>query len=101
MVDTKEQELIKEIEEWRKGEHHWNEKKPDEESCAWKSKEFGDMLCEDCYIGFRIRESKLEGIKEGKKEQMEEELEWLEICFERFPHNFIEQRISKLKEMLK
>ena len=37
-------------------------------------------------------------IQNAKDQARKGELEWLEICYKRFPHNFVKERILWLKE---
>jgi len=50
------------------------------------------MIFENCKK--QIAKAKKEATDQSKKE----ELEWLEICYKRFPHNFVKERILWLKE---
>ena len=55
-------ELIKDLNEWKKGKFHYcSDELTEEKNCHSKTKLFGDMLCKDCYKGFRIREVHLQG----------------------------------------
>lgn len=82
MKPTKE--LIKDLNEWKEGKYHYcSDELTEEENCHTKDEIFGDMLCKDCYKGFRIREVHLEGRLEILQEHLidycseEEYLSWI------------------------
>ena len=59
-----------------------------------KADTFNRVICPNCEEDISYY------VDKGRKQALEEEFEWLKICYKRFPHNFVEQRLEDIKSKI-